>query len=364
MSRIINFSAGPATLPLEVLERIREDLPEYKTTGMAVMEMSHRSAPYEEIHFGAESRLRSLMGLNDDYAVLFLQGGATLQFAQVPMNLLQGGQAGYIDSGTWAHLAHEEALKYGKAEIIASSRDSGYVRLPEISPEKIAQTWDYLHLTTNNTLFGTTFHDLPELGTAPLVADMSSNILGQPYDYQRFGLIYAGAQKNLGPSGVTVVIVRKDLLRKPADFVPTLMRYDLMADKQSLYNTPPTFAIYILGLVLEWTQSLGGAAGMETRNREKSDHLYHFLENAPQYRIRADKDCRSIMNVCFSTPNPEWDNQLVNEAEAAGLSGLRGHRSVGGLRASLYNAMTLAGVEVLTEFLEDFAERYPEMGEA
>jgi len=356
--RVYNFAAGPATLPLPVLLRAQAELVEHEGHGMSVMEMTHRSTMFKAIADGAESSLRRLMDIPEEYAVLFLQGGATLQFAAVPMNLMHTGKADYIVSGNFAKKAAEEGAKYGAARVVKSSKDRNFAYVPKTVRSDFDPEASYLHITTNNTIYGTSRRtDLPDCGDVPLVADMSSNILSEPYDVKKFSLIYAGAQKNIGPAGVTIVIVKKDLAEKGpiAEYVPTVMRYGVQAKDGSMYNTPSTYGIYMAKLVFEDLESTGGVPAAKARNEKKANLLYDELDGSKGfYRPVADADCRSIMNVTFTTPNPETDDRFVKEAAAKGLVNLKGHRAAGGIRASIYNAMTVEGVSALCEFMRDF----------
>jgi len=353
--RIFNFSAGPATLPVPVLEQAQRDLLALPGTGMSVMEMSHRSKPFEAILANAVDGLRTLLNISDDYVVLFLQGGASQQFASVPMNLLGAGQtADYILTGSWAEKAFKEAGKFGATHVAATTKDVKYARVPTSSELTLTPGAAYVHMTSNNTIYGTQFHDVPATGDAPLVSDASSDICSRPIDVSKFGLIYAGAQKNLGPSGVTVVILRKDLLTRSADALPSVVNYRLMAENNSLYNTPPTFGIYILGLVLQWIANQGGLSAIDAINRRKAQVLYDEIDRSEFWRPHAQADSRSLMNVTFRLPTEDLEKQFVKEATAAGLDGLKGHRSVGGLRASIYNAFPEAGIVTLVEFMREF----------
>ena len=352
MERVYNFSPGPSMLPFPVLEKIQASALTYQDTGMNVMEMSHRSPMYQAIIDDTESRLRSLMHIPDTYAVLFLHGGATMQFASVPMNLGVKGQADYIDSGNFAHGAAGEAAKYIKVNVVASSRDDNYVYIPEWEGKLNADA-DYLHITTNNTIYGTHYTTLPE-GPAPLVADMSSNILGEVYDVNKFGVIYAGAQKNIGPAGLCVMIVRKDLLGHASPICPKVLNWATQADNGSMLNTPNTFAIYVAGLCMAWLQEQGGVEGIEKVNKEKAALLYDFLDNSALFNATAQKEFRSIMNVTFVTGDKEKDAAFVKFAAGKGLVNLKGHRSVGGMRASIYNAMPIEGVKKLVDVMKEF----------
>lgn len=352
MDRVYNFSPGPSMLPLPVLEKIKAALPLYGDTGMSVMEMSHRSGMYLDIIQDTEARLRALMHIPESYAVLFLHGGATMQFASVPLNLMVKGRADYIDSGNFAHGAAGEAAKYGQVNIVASSREDNYTYIPDWRG-KLSPDADYLHITTNNTIYGTHFTSLPQ-GNAPLVADMSSNILGESYPIENFGVVYAGAQKNIGPAGLCVLIVRRDLLGHASPQCPKVLSWAAQAENGSMLNTPNTFAIYAAGLCMAWLQEQGGVEGIEKVNREKAALLYEHLDNSRLFKATAQKEYRSIMNVTFVTGDKEKDAAFVKFAAARGLVNLKGHRSVGGMRASIYNAMPLSGVQALIEALKAF----------
>lgn len=352
MERVYNFSPGPSALPLPVLEQVQSELTAYGDTAMSVMEMSHRSAMYLDIINDTEARLRDLMHIPDTYAVLFLHGGATAQFASVPLNLMVKGQADYIDSGNFAHGAAGEAAKYGQVNIVASSREAGYTFIPDWQG-KLNPDADYLHITTNNTIYGTHYTVLPE-GNAPLVADMSSNILGEVYDINRFGAVYAGAQKNIGPAGLCVLIVRKDLLGHASPLCPKVLNWTAQAENGSMLNTPNTFAIYVAGLCMKWLQGQGGVEGMEQVNRQKAALLYDYLDNSKVFTATAQEEYRSIMNVTFVTGDKDKDAAFVKFAAGRGLANLKGHRSVGGMRASIYNAMPIEGVQALVDTLKAF----------
>jgi len=355
MGRVYNFSAGPAVLPEAVLKKAAAEMVEYNGAGMSVMEMSHRSKDYETIIGGAEAALRKLMDIPANYKVLFLQGGASSQFAMVPLNLLgHSGKADFINTGTWSKKAISEAKRYGKANVVASSEDKNYSYIPKVTKDKFDPAASYVHITTNNTIEGTKFSVLPDTGTVPLVADMSSNILSEKMDVTKFGLIYAGAQKNIGPAGVTVVIIREDLIGKALDITPTMFNYAIHAEENSLYNTPPTYGIYIAKLVFEWMLEMGGVAAMEKVNKEKAKLLYDFLDNSVMFKGTAVKEDRSLMNVPFTLPSDELTEKCLKEAKQNGLVQLKGHRSVGGLRASIYNAMPVDGVVALVNFLKKF----------
>ena len=358
-NRAYNFNAGPAALPLEVLEQAQEQFVEYKGSGMSLMEMSHRGAIYEGVHHEAEQLLRELLGIPNNYKVLFIQGGASTQFAMVPMNLLQPGKvASYVSTGSWATKAIQEAKLFGETAIAASSEADKFTRIPSADELKIAPESAYLHLTSNETIEGTQWAEYPDTGSVPLVADMSSDILCRPLNISQFGLIYAGAQKNLGPSGVTIVIIREDLIGAPSMTVPTMLRYSTHAKNDSLYNTPPTFAIYMTNLVLNWVKAQGGAAAIEKINKEKAGLLYGAIDGSDGFYLGvAQEGSRSIMNVTFRLGSEELEKQFAKESEAQGFVGLKGHRSVGGLRASIYNAVPLASVKALVDFMDDFKRR-------
>lgn len=355
MSRVYNFSAGPACLPEEVLREAAEEMLDYRGSGMSVMEMSHRGAAFEEIIGEAEAGLRKLAGIPEDYAVLFLQGGASLQFAMVPMNLAKKGRADYLVTGVWARKAAEEAGKYLDVKVAATGEGEGFARIPGLLDLSFRPEADYVHICQNNTIYGTRFDSLPDTGDIPLVSDMSSCILSEPLDVSRFGLIYAGAQKNMGIAGLTVVIVRKDLIREQLpESLPLMMRYATHFEANSLFNTPPAYAIYIFGKVVKWLGDLGGLEEMGRINRRKAALLYDYLDQSALFRGTADPGSRSLMNVPFVTGNKALDAAFIKGAEEAGLSGLKGHRLVGGMRASLYNAMPAGGVEALIACMRDF----------
>lgn len=353
MSRVFNFAAGPAMMPEEALERAAAEMLSYKGTGMSVMEMSHRSSAYQEIFDRTVRLLRELMEIPDEYEVLLLQGGATGQFAAVPMNLLKTG-ADYVDSGNFAHGAFVEAQKYGNARVIASSREESYARVPDVDAGAIDPDADYVYITTNNTIYGTRFMRLPDCGSVPLVADMSSNILSEPYDVRDFGVIFAGAQKNIGPAGLTVVVVRKDLLGHARPDTPKIFDWAKQAQAGSMLNTPATYAIYMAGLCLEWLKKEGGVRVIYMRNQVKAKLLYDFLDESRLFGGTAARESRSLMNVTFRTPSPETDAAFVKFAAAQGLVNLKGHRIVGGMRASIYNAMPVEGVTRLVEAMKQF----------
>lgn len=356
--RVYNFAAGPAVLPEEVLKKAQAELLEHGKDGMSVMEMSHRSKMYEAVIGAAEASLRRLMGIPDAYRVLFLQGGASLQFAMVPMNLMKNGKADYVVTGAFAKKAAEEGAKYGTARVVASGKADNFTKIPLLTPEMFDQDASYVHITLNNTIFGTRYTSLPDTGNVPLVADMSSNILScadATMDVSRYGLIYAGAQKNIGPAGLTIVIARDDLLTGPiAPYVPSMMDYRLMADNDSMYNTPPTYAIYMAGLVFEYLEQNGGVKAMQERNEAKAKLLYDYLDETSFYKGTVAKDCRSLMNVTFVLPSEDLTAAFIKEAAASGFVNLKGHRSVGGVRASIYNAMPHEGVASLVAFMKKF----------
>lgn len=365
-NRVYNFSAGPAALPVEVLEQARDELLNYKDSGMSVMEMSHRSAEFTEIIQKAEAGVRELLKVPEEYAVLFLQGGASLQFSMVPMNLAgPNGKVALVQTGSWTEKAAKEIEKICALEIVASTKDSNYSKLPSLNDIAVPDGASYLHMCSNNTIFGTEFAEFPKGLRVPLVCDMSSDIMSRPIDVSQFGVIFAGAQKNLGPSGVTLVIIRKDLAEKAAKTLPTMLQYRTHIEKESLYNTPPTYAIYILGLVLQWVKSKGGLESIEKVNIEKANLLYDAIDSNPFYMCPVQKEARSRMNVVFRVAGADKDEKkaeleslFVKEASAAGLKTLKGHRSVGGLRASIYNAMPLEGVQALVDFMRDFASKH------
>ncbi len=353
--RVFNFSAGPGALPLEVLEKAQKELVCYGNSGMSVMEMSHRSKDYEAIINAAEAKLREVMNIPDNYKVLFLQGGASLQFAMIPLNLMRNSnKADYIESGMFASKAIKEAQKFGQINVVASSKADKYAYIPKVSKEQFDPEADYVYICANNTIYGTKFHEYPDTGNVPLVADMSSCILSEPVDVSRFGIIFAGAQKNLGPAGVTLVIIREDLVGHAKDNVPSMLNYQLMVDNQSMYNTPPTYGIYMLKLMFEWIEAQGGVTALEKRNKEKAAILYDYLDQSKLFKAAANKEDRSMMNVTFVTGDADLDAKFVKEATAQGLVNLKGHRSVGGMRASIYNAMPTEGVQKLVDVMKKF----------
>ena len=360
MSRVYNFSAGPSCLPEEVLKSAAEEMMDYKGTGQSVMEMSHRSKAYEPIIAETESLVRELMNVPSNYKILFLQGGASTQFAMVPMNLKKNGKAAYINTGVWSKKAIAEAKKYLSVEVLASSDDKNFSYIPKV--EKVTGDYDYVHITLNNTIMGTHYEYIPDTGDIPLVADISSCILSEPLDVSKFGLLYAGAQKNLAPAGVTLVIIREDLIpEEPIEGTPTMLAYKTHSENGSMYNTPPCYTIYIMGKVLQWIKANGGAEGMKKRNYEKANLFYDYLDTSDYYHATAEKGSRSIMNIPFLTKYDgdkatEINKKFVSEAASAGLVNLAGHRLVGGMRASIYNAMSLEGVKALIAFMDKFAK--------
>ena len=357
MSRVHNFNAGPAALPLPVLERAQREMVEYEGSGMSLLEHSHRGKVYEAVHDQAGSLLRELVGIGDDYEILFLQGGASLQFAMLPMNLLHPSKsADYLLTGVWSKKALSEAKLLGKPRVAAdSSKDGVFTRVPRQDELQLDADAAYVHMTTNNTIFGTQWHVDPEVGKVPLIADMSSDFLWKPFDINRYGMVYAGAQKNIGPSGLAVVVMRKDLIAAGRKDIPTILRYDTHAENRSLYNTPNTFAIYMVRNVLEHVKALGGLAAVEKTNRAKADALYGALDADPDFwRCPVEKESRSTMNVVWRLPTEELEERFVKEASKAGLVGLKGHRSAGGIRASIYNAVPAESVAALVEFMTTF----------
>ena len=356
--RIYNFSAGPATLPLPVLEEAQRDLVALPGVGMSVMEISHRSKTFEDILARAVADMRELAGIPDNYKVLFLQGGASMQFSMVPMNLLKpGATADYIVTGDWGKKAVKEAKKVGTVKIAATTETGNFARVPNQSELQLTPGAAYVHMTSNETIHGNEWFYLPEVGVTPLVCDMSSDVFSRPIDIQKYGLIYAGAQKNLGPSGVTVVIVREDLLARSADALPSMMNYRTQAENGSMYNTPPAFGIYILGLVLKWLKGIGGLTAIDAINERKAQMLYAELDRSGFWKPHAEKDCRSRMNVTFRLATEDLEKKFAKDATAAGLDGLKGHRSVGGIRASIYNAFPEDGVTALVQFMKEFEKK-------
>ena len=358
MSRVYNFSAGPAVLPEEVLKEAAQEMLDYKGTGMSVMEMSHRSKAYDTIIKEAEADLRDLLSVPDNYKVLFLQGGASQQFAMVPMNLMKNRVADYIITGQWAKKAHKEAGLFGKANAAASSADKTFSYIPDCSDLPISEDADYVYICENNTIYGTKFWTLPNTKGKDLVADQSSCFLSEPVDVTKYGLIFAGAQKNVGPAGTVIVIIREDLIREDVlEGTPTMLRYKTHADADSLYNTPPTYGIYMCGKVFKWLKARGGLAAMKEYNEKKAKLLYDFLDQSRLFKGTVEKKDRSLMNVPFVTGGDELDALFVKESKAAGLENLKGHRTVGGMRASIYNAMPIEGVEKLVEFMDAFEKK-------
>lgn len=357
MSRVYNFSAGPAVLPEEVLQEAADEMLDYRGCGMSVMEMSHRSKVYDQIIKEAEADLRELMNIPDNYKVLFLQGGASQQFAAVPMNLMKNKKAGYIVTGQWAKKAYQEAKMYGEAVELASSQDKTFSYIPDCSDLPITDDMDYVYICENNTIYGTKFKELPNTKGKDLVADVSSCFLSEPVDVTKYGVIYGGVQKNIGPAGVVIVIIREDLIRDDVlAGTPTMLKYKTQADNDSLYNTPPCYGIYICGKVFKWIKKMGGLTAMKEHNEKKAKILYDFLDESKMFKGTVEKKDRSLMNVPFVTGSDELDAKFVKEAKEAGFENLKGHRTVGGMRASIYNAMPYEGVEALVEFMKKFEE--------
>ncbi|MBU5486786.1 3-phosphoserine/phosphohydroxythreonine transaminase [Clostridium sp. MSJ-8] len=355
MGRVYNFSAGPAVLPEEVLKEAAAEMLDYNGTGMSVMEMSHRSQAFADIIETAEADLRELMNIPDNYKVLFLQGGASQQFAAIPMNLMKNKVADYIITGQWAKKAYQEAKRYGKANIIASSEDKTYSYIPDCSDLPISEDADYVYICHNNTIYGTSYKTEPNTKGKILVADMSSDILSQPVDVTKYGLIYFGVQKNIGPAGVVIVIIREDLITDDVlEGTPTMLKYKTQADANSLYNTPPAYGIYICGKVFKWVKAQGGLEAMKVKNEKKAKILYDFLDSSEMFKGTVVKEDRSLMNVPFVTGDKDLDAKFIKEATAAGFVNIKGHRTVGGMRASIYNAMPIEGVEKLVEFMKKF----------
>ena len=355
MERVYNFSAGPSSLPVEVLEKAAKELVCYKTSGMSVMEMSHRTKDYEDIINNAHSLFYELMEIPENYKVLFLQGGASTQFAMVPLNLYgKNNKADYVVTGQFAKKAAEEAKKFGEVNVVASSADKTFSYIPKLTRDDFSKDADYVHITLNNTIFGTKYNYIPDTGDVPLVSDISSCILSEKLDVKKFGLLYAGAQKNIGPAGLTVAIVREDLMGSPLAITPTMLDYKVHADNDSMYNTPPTYSIYMCGLVLEWIKGLGGVSAIEKINVEKAKILYDYLDESKLFKGGAEKEDRSLMNATFVTGDADLDAKFVKEAKANGIVNIKGHRSVGGMRASIYNAMPIEGVKALVDFMKKF----------
>ncbi|WP_449620517.1 3-phosphoserine/phosphohydroxythreonine transaminase [Robertmurraya sp. Marseille-Q9965] len=358
MTRALNFNAGPAALPEEVLLQAQKQLLNFNNTGMSVMELSHRSKDYEEVHNGAQTQLRSLLQISDEYEILFIQGGASLQFSMVPMNLLTEEKVGsYVLTGSWSEKALKEAKKVGSTSVLASTKDENYTSIPQLNLDNLETNAAYLHITSNNTIYGTQWQSFPNV-SVPLIADMSSDILSKSLNINQFGLIYAGAQKNLGPSGITVVIVKKDLIQTSVDHLPTMLNYQTYSQNNSLYNTPPTFAIYLLKLTLDWAESQGGITVIEKKNNEKAKILYDVIDESNGfYSGHATQDSRSKMNVTFTLPNEELTKKFLTLARENGFVGLNGHRSVGGCRASIYNAVPVEHVILLAEFMKKYRQQ-------
>ena len=355
MERVYNFSAGPACLPLEVLEDVQKELVNYGTAGMSVMEMSHRSKDYQAIIDNAELTLRKIMGIPDNYKVLFLQGGASTQFAMVPLNLMtKHKKAHFVNTGAWSKKAISEAKKFGTANVVASSEDKAFTYVPKLDSSMFTPDADYVHITSNNTIYGTKIGKMPDLNGLPLVSDMSSCILSEVIDVNDYALIYAGAQKNIGPAGVTIVIIREDLIGNAPESAYTMLDYKIHADKGSMFNTPPTFGIYVAGKVFEWIDKNGGISAIQKVNEQKAKVLYDYLDQSSLFKGTVAKEDRSLMNVPFVTGDEEKDSEFIKFAAGKGLVSLKGHRSVGGMRASIYNAMPLAGVEKLVEAMKEF----------
>lgn len=354
-NRVYNFSAGPSVLPLPVLEKVKDDLLNYQGSGQSVMEMSHRSAYFKKIIEEAEADLRELMNIPANYRVLFLQGGGTLQFSMVPLNLLRSSKkADYALTGTWAKKAYKEACKFGDIKVIASSEDDKFTWVPKFGREQIRPDADYVYITSNNTIYGTKYNYVPDTGDIPLVADMSSGILSEPVDVSRYGLIWAGAQKNIGPAGVTIVIIREDLIGFADEKLPAYLDYKIHADNDSMYNTPPCFSIYVAGEVFKHLKATGGIKAMQEQNLRKAAKLYDYIDSSSLYKAPVAREDRSLMNVVFVTGNADLDKRFVAEAKEAGLVNLGGHRSIGGMRASIYNAMPEEGVDALIAFMQKF----------
>ncbi len=358
MARVYNFSAGPSVLPEKVLKIAADEMLDYKGSGQSVMEMSHRSKVYDGIIKEAESLLREVMNIPDNYKVLFLQGGAWSQFAMVPLNLMnKNKKADFVVTGQWADKAQKEASRYGEAHIVASSKDKTYNYIPKLDPSTFSKDADYFHICMNNTIYGTCYHELPDTGDVPLVADISSCICSEPLDVSKFGLLFAGAQKNLAPAGLTIVIVREDLIGNAMDFTPTMFNYKTHADAGSMFNTPPCYTIYMAKLVLEWIKNdIGGLEKMRERNIKKASLIYDYLDSSKMFRGTVVKEDRSLMNIPFVTDSDELNAKFIKEAEENGFINLKGHRSVGGMRASVYNAMPIEGVEKLVAFMKKFEE--------
>lgn len=358
MGRVYNFSAGPSVLPESVLKIAADEMLDYHGCGQSVMEMSHRSKVYDDIIKDAEKLLREVMNIPDNYKVLFLQGGASSQFAMIPLNLLnKSKKADFVLTGQWATKAYQEASRYGEANVVASSKDKTFSYIPKLDPSTFTKDADYFHICVNNTIYGTCYHELPDTGDVPLVGDISSCILSKPIDVSKFGLLYAGAQKNMAPAGLTVVIIREDLIGNAQDITPTMFKYETHSENGSMYNTPPCYTIYIAKLVLEWLKNdIGGLENMQKINEKKAGLIYDFLDNSKMFSGTVAKEDRSLMNIPFVTGNPDLDAKFIKESVEAGFVNLKGHRSVGGMRASIYNAMPVEGCEKLVEFMRKFEE--------
>ena len=356
MARVYNFSAGPSMLPESVLKKAASEMLDYEGSGQSVMEMSHRSKIYETIIQGCESLLREVMSIPDNYKVLFLQGGASSQFAMIPLNLMNGsGKADFVITGQWANKAYQEASRYGKTNIVSSSKDRTFSYIPELDESTFTPDADYFHICVNKTIYGTRYTQLPSTGNVPLIGDISSCILSEPIDVSKFGVLYAGAQKNMAPAGLTVVIIREDLIGKARDITPTMFNYQTHSDNDSMYNTPPCYSIYMCKLVLEWIKNeIGGLQSMQAINEKKAAMIYDFLDSSKMFRGTVEKKDRSLMNIPFITGNEELDAKFVKQAAAAGFINLKGHRTVGGMRASIYNAMPAEGVKKLVTFMKAF----------
>lgn len=359
MARVYNFSAGPSMLPEAVLKKAADEMLDYQGSGQSVMEMSHRSKVYDAIIKEAEALLREVMNIPDNYKVLFLQGGASSQFAMIPLNLMnKSGKADYVITGQWAKKAYKEGARYGKANVVASSEDKTFSYIPKLDPSTFTKDADYFHICMNNTIYGTVYHELPDTGDVPLVADISSCILSEPIDVSKFGVLYAGAQKNMAPAGVTVVIIREDLIGNAQEITPTMFNYQIHADNGSMFNTPPCYTIYMAKLVLEWIKNeIGGLEKMKELNEKKAKLLYDFLDSSKMFKGTVVPEDRSLMNVPFVTGDADLDAKFVKESTEAGFVNLKGHRSVGGMRASIYNAMPYEGVEKLVAFMKEFEEK-------
>lgn len=361
MARVFNFSAGPSMLPESVLNRAADDLLDYQGTGESVMEMSHRSKEFDAIAKEAEALLRKIMDIPDNYKVLFLQGGASTQFAAIPLNFMNGsGKADYIVSGNWSAKAAEEATKYGDVKIVASSKEDNYTHVPAWNPDDFRSDADYFYLCMNETVYGNLMRNLPDTGNVPLIADISSCFLSEPLDISKFGMVYGGAQKNIAPAGLTICIIREDLLGKAKDICPTMLNYDIMAKNDSMYNTPPCWCIYMAKLVFEWILRIGGLTEMKRRNEAKAKILYDYLDESNLFHGTVVKEDRSLMNVPFVTGNADLDAEFIKGCTERGLINIKGHRSVGGMRASIYNAMPLEGVEALVAYMKEFEEEQKE----